>query len=278
METCHQRDDNPNNSDPNNPNNPNNFSYEKVSVSYDVVRAVFAHSKFLVAHPHRHPTRTPRPQISSASSSLKPSAAKRKNRIRMPYVSKSPAVRGPGGPAQTGPRPTPPAFRIRTGNDIGVPRELHGLYAGVSRERCKPCPTRHRQLRNPQGPLVRQIGTMRIMQTTLATKKSALATMLFALFSPIPTPSSPATGRHLFVAGPATALAELADISATKHTSPATNNLPLDPTTLPSLPRTTRHSLPPFPQPAAIQTLETLLTQSRQGCTVDIGPVRSGPM
>ena len=36
---------------PNNPNNPNNFSYEKGSVSYDVVRAVFVHGKFPVAHP-----------------------------------------------------------------------------------------------------------------------------------------------------------------------------------------------------------------------------------
>ena len=39
---CH-----PNN---NNPNNPNNFSYEKVSVSYDVVRAVFAKPKSLITH------------------------------------------------------------------------------------------------------------------------------------------------------------------------------------------------------------------------------------
>ena len=44
-ETCDQRGDNPN---PNNPNNPNNFSYEKVSVSYDVVRAVFVHRNFLI--------------------------------------------------------------------------------------------------------------------------------------------------------------------------------------------------------------------------------------
>ena len=45
METCDQLDDNPNN-----PNNPNNFSYEKVRVSYDVVRAVVAKCKSLFAH------------------------------------------------------------------------------------------------------------------------------------------------------------------------------------------------------------------------------------
>ena len=35
---------------PNNPNNPNNFSYEKISVSYDVVRPVVARRKSLIAH------------------------------------------------------------------------------------------------------------------------------------------------------------------------------------------------------------------------------------
>ena len=35
---------------PNNPNNPNNFSYEKISVSYDVVRPVIAHRKSPLAH------------------------------------------------------------------------------------------------------------------------------------------------------------------------------------------------------------------------------------
>ena len=83
----------------------------------------------------------------------------------MPYISTD-------TPAQTGPRPTTPLFRIHmgksliflpvtslfqscflsaattatgapdcTGNAAGMPRELHGLYAGVSRERCKLCNT-----------------------------------------------------------------------------------------------------------------------------------------
>ena len=38
----------PKGKNPNNPNNPNNFSYEKVSVSYDVVRAAFRPSKLLI--------------------------------------------------------------------------------------------------------------------------------------------------------------------------------------------------------------------------------------
>ena len=89
----------------------------------------------------------------------------RKPRSRMPYFSTD-------TPAQTGPRPTTPVFRIHmgksliflpvtslfqscflsavttatgapdcTGNAAGMPRELHGLYAGVSRERCKLCNT-----------------------------------------------------------------------------------------------------------------------------------------
>ena len=83
----------------------------------------------------------------------------------MPYLS-------PDTPAQTGPPVTTPVFRIHmeksliflpvtslfqscflsaattatgapdcTGNAAGMPRELHGLYTGVSRERCKLCNT-----------------------------------------------------------------------------------------------------------------------------------------
>ena len=176
----------------------------------------------------------------------------------MPYISTD-------TPAQTEPRATTPVFRIPmeksliflpvtslfqscflsaattatgapdcTGNATGMPRELHGLYAGVSRERCKLCNTpplpatnsaprcgdprvapgafylaqacfaqtftgsnipRRPQSKQPQiracrmpspdtapskpGPLIRQIGTMRTMQTTLATKKRVPDTTVF---------------------------------------------------------------------------------------------------
>ena len=45
---CFQTNDN----NANNANNANNFSYEKVSVSYDVVRTVFVKPKFLIATPN----------------------------------------------------------------------------------------------------------------------------------------------------------------------------------------------------------------------------------
>ena len=53
-------------------------------------------------------------------------------------------------------------------------------------------PSPHRLfLASPPARPATQAITTRIIQTTLATKKSALATMLFGLFLPSPSPSSP---------------------------------------------------------------------------------------
>ena len=46
------------NDNPNNANNANNFSYEKVSVSYDVVRTVFAHPNSLITGNWQTPFRS----------------------------------------------------------------------------------------------------------------------------------------------------------------------------------------------------------------------------
>ena len=173
---------------------PNNFSYEKLSVSYDVVRPVVA----LVAMP---------------KSLLAPE--KRNN---------------PSKPNQPRRRQSEqPGLLSYTKNAIKVPFSMQFSAQFLA-------PTMLCRYENP----LRLTRTTRIIRTTLATKKSALARILFGLFSPSPSASSPipppTTGRHIFVAGPATALAELADISATKHASPATRNLPLAPTPPPSSP------------------------------------------
>ena len=133
----------PSASNPNNANNANNFSYEKVSISYDVVRtvqAVVAMPKHLLA----------RRLAYSIREAVRPAAVP--------------------GPSTTGATGTPISPTPNSMTSTATPKMPWAPATHITTAR-----------------------TTRIIQTTLATKKSALATMLFGLSS---TPQHRQSARY----------------------------------------------------------------------------------